>query len=431
MTQPLHPDLALTEIIAVHGTRSNKIANLTAVHDVCKAMYERGERDFRLTVVANHTAANGLVGFSTVTGGVNRGYGAVVKAWQAYANGPEEDVDPNWPPNHPEVIFRRLLAAPKRREHKAAALRAVHQLCRERFARGERNFRPAVVGKEVAAQGIYKEGTISTGVKTGFGELLDGWQALADRQDVIQEESGQSPDRSANPDAVLQRLLQSRDEKTSQHRFYIGLHDICKARVDRGEYDLSRSAVADDLVEAGVFASDNTLVWKLENNPSYSELLTAWQEAANARWISADPSLAPTNPHRVYRRLAKTVQKADQQQRLLGLHRVCFLHQAAGIRRSQLLDSALYNEGLPPMFLKLTEAEQLSVGNAFVQRLSRIANPDSPFLGQRTVVEIIDAGAKLSESLGIDLVASLPELLGRRPAPKALGRGRDVELIEA
>lgn len=332
MTQPLHPDLALTEIIAVHGTRSNKIANLTAVHDVCKAMYDRGDRDFRLTVVANHAAANGLVGFSTVTGGVNQGYGAVVKAWQAYANGPEEDVDPSWPPNHPEVIFRRLLADPKRREHKAAALRSVQQLCRERFARGERNFRPAVVGKEVAALGIYKESTISTGVRTGFGELLDGWQALADRQDVIREESGQSPDRSANPDAVLQRLLQSRDEKTSQHRFYIGLHDICKARVDRGEFDLSRSAVADELVEAGVFSADTTLVWKLESNPSYRELLTAWQEAANARWISADPKLPPTNPHRVYRRLAKKVQRADSQQRLLGLHRVCFLHHAEGSR---------------------------------------------------------------------------------------------------
>lgn len=328
MNQSVHPDTALAEIIAVHGSRSNKIANLTAVHDVCKAMYERGDRDFRLTVVARIAADNGLVGFSTVTCGVHKGFGAVVKAWQAYANGPEEVLDPSWPSNHPEVIFQRLLADPKRREHKAAALRAVQQVCRDRFARGERNFRPAVVGKEVAAQGIYAEGTISTGVRTGFGELLDGWQALADQRGVAPDETGSS----SHPDAVLQRLLQSREEKTSQHRFYIGLHDVCKARVDRGEYDLSRSAVAEELVQTGVFSPDSTLVWKLENNPSYKQLHTAWQEAADARWISADASLPSTNPHRVYRRLAKTVDKADVQQRLLGLHRVCFLHHADGSR---------------------------------------------------------------------------------------------------
>lgn len=341
MTQPLHPDITLTEIIAVHGMRSKKIASLTGVHNVCKAMYERGDRDFRLTVVAKIVAANEIVGFGTVVTGAHSGYGAVAKAWQAYANGPEVAIDPSWPDSHPEVIFQRLLSDPKRRQQKAAALRAVQQICRERLARGERDFRPAVVGKEVAAQGVYKEGTLSTGVKTGFGELLDGWQALADQQDVADEMTKlskqpdaprQSLQRSEHPDDVLQRLLRSRNERTSQHRFYIGLHDVCKARVDRGEYDLSRSAVAGELIVAGVFTASGTLTTKLENNPSYNELLTAWQEAANARWISADPSLPPTNPHWVYRRLAKTAKRANDQQRLLGLHRVCFLHHADGSR---------------------------------------------------------------------------------------------------
>lgn len=328
MTQPVHPDTALAEIIAVHGTRSHKIANLTAVNDICKAMYERGDRDFRVTVVARVAADNDLMAFSTVTGGVHKGYGAVIQAWQAYAIGPEEALDPSWPSNHPEVIYQRLIADPKRRESKVASLRAVQQLCRARFARGERNFRAAVVGKEAAAQGIYKESTLSTGARTGIGELLDGWQALADERGVVHDDTVPT----SHPDAVLRRLLQSRDEKTSQHRFYIGLHDVCKARVDRGEFDLSRCAVAEELVQAGVFASDNALAWKLENNPSYRQLHTAWQEAADARWISADPSLPTTNPHRVYRRLAKTVDKADVQQRLLGLHRVCFLHHADGSR---------------------------------------------------------------------------------------------------
>lgn len=73
------------------------------------------------------------------------------------------------------------------------------------------------------------------------------------------------------------------------------------------------------------------------------------------------------------------------------------------LRRSQLLDSALVNEGLPPMFMRLTEDEQLKVGNAFMQRLARVARPDKPFIGKREVVKIIDAGKKLGESLGLDL----------------------------
>lgn len=82
----------------------------------------------------------------------------------------------------------------------------------------------------------------------------------------------------------------------------------------------------------------------------------------------------------------------------------------AVLRRSQLLDSALYNEGLPPMFLKLSQEEQLKVGNAFMRTLSRHISPDSPFIGQRKVVEVIDAGGKLGESLGINLVDAVSKL---------------------
>jgi hypothetical protein len=82
----------------------------------------------------------------------------------------------------------------------------------------------------------------------------------------------------------------------------------------------------------------------------------------------------------------------------------------AVLRRSQLLDSALYNEGLPAMFLKLSQEEQLKVGNAFMRSLSRRAAPDSTFIGQRKVVEVIDAGGKLGESLGINLVSTMAEL---------------------
>lgn len=82
----------------------------------------------------------------------------------------------------------------------------------------------------------------------------------------------------------------------------------------------------------------------------------------------------------------------------------------AVIRRSQLLDSALLNDGLPPMFLKLSEEDQLKVGNAFMRRLSQAAEPTSLYLGQRTVVGIMDAGGKLGESLGLDLARTIVDL---------------------
>ncbi|MBP4049671.1 hypothetical protein J9978_09180 [Chromobacterium violaceum] len=75
----------------------------------------------------------------------------------------------------------------------------------------------------------------------------------------------------------------------------------------------------------------------------------------------------------------------------------------AVIRRSQLLDSALYNEGLPPIFIRLSEEQQLQAGNAFLVRLAQLANPKSLLLGKREVISAIDAGQKLSEHLGIEL----------------------------
>lgn len=82
----------------------------------------------------------------------------------------------------------------------------------------------------------------------------------------------------------------------------------------------------------------------------------------------------------------------------------------AVIRRSQLLDSALYNEGLPPVFVRLSEDEQIQAGNALMRRLARLANPKNQQLGQRQVIAVLDAGGKLSEHLGIDISQALPSV---------------------
>jgi hypothetical protein len=75
----------------------------------------------------------------------------------------------------------------------------------------------------------------------------------------------------------------------------------------------------------------------------------------------------------------------------------------AVIRRSQLLDAALYNEGLPPVFMQLSEKEQLLAGNAFMRRLAMAVNSENPALAHRQVIAIIDAGELLGEHLGVDI----------------------------
>ena len=78
----------------------------------------------------------------------------------------------------------------------------------------------------------------------------------------------------------------------------------------------------------------------------------------------------------------------------------------AVIRRSQLLDSALYREGLPPVFMTLERKEQLLVGNRFMENLAARAQADDPALGMRRISGVIEAGRRLAD-LGLDDVSEL------------------------
>ena len=94
----------------------------------------------------------------------------------------------------------------------------------------------------------------------------------------------------------------------------------------------------------------------------------------------------------------------------------------AVFRRSQLLDGVLYRDDLPPVFMLLSEQEQLLAGNAFMRRLARQMNPANPALGQREVIRLMDAGERLSQHFDMDLASLLPASrpiqafpAGRRP----------------
>ncbi|MBM3111649.1 integrase family protein [Pseudomonas arcuscaelestis] len=81
----------------------------------------------------------------------------------------------------------------------------------------------------------------------------------------------------------------------------------------------------------------------------------------------------------------------------------------AVFRRSQLLDAVLYGDDRRPVFMLMTEQEQLFAGNVFMRRLAQQMNPENPALGRREVIQLIDAGERLSQYFGKDLSSWLPQ----------------------
>ena len=87
----------------------------------------------------------------------------------------------------------------------------------------------------------------------------------------------------------------------------------------------------------------------------------------------------------------------------------------AVVRRSQFLDSALYQEGVQPVFLTLSEDEQLRLGNRFMSHLAAMAKPNDHVLGLRHVVNTLEAGRSLEEIGLVDDMVEMLETTLRRP----------------
>lgn len=83
----------------------------------------------------------------------------------------------------------------------------------------------------------------------------------------------------------------------------------------------------------------------------------------------------------------------------------------AVFRRSQLLDAALHREGMPPVFMVLSESEQLRVGNAFMKKLYLTQNLMNVEAGKHVVISLIDEKKNLYENLGIKVSTLFEEHL--------------------
>lgn len=75
----------------------------------------------------------------------------------------------------------------------------------------------------------------------------------------------------------------------------------------------------------------------------------------------------------------------------------------AVIRRSQLLDAAIYKEGAEPIFMRLDEEQQLLFGNWLMKRMALLSEAGDENGGMRKVIETIDVGGELGKLLGVNL----------------------------
>ncbi|CAN7148793.1 gamma-mobile-trio integrase GmtZ [Acidovorax delafieldii] len=87
----------------------------------------------------------------------------------------------------------------------------------------------------------------------------------------------------------------------------------------------------------------------------------------------------------------------------------------AVLRQGQLLDTALRREGQLPLFVSLSEPEQLHFGNAILRALGAGLNPKNPQQGRVELIALLEAEERLSDHLGLDMKTVCAKILASRP----------------
>ncbi|WP_149135105.1 gamma-mobile-trio protein GmtX [Cupriavidus campinensis] len=83
----IHPDAVLGALLA-KGGRSNRRANLTKMHDLCRRQHEAGARDFSLPIIGRLAEAEDLIKGRALYNAQSADYRVLIEAWAAYAGPP-------------------------------------------------------------------------------------------------------------------------------------------------------------------------------------------------------------------------------------------------------------------------------------------------------------------------------------------------------
>jgi len=91
----IHPDVVLASLLE-KGGRSNRRANLTKMHDLCRRHHAEGSREFSLSAVGRLAEAEGIIKGRALYNAPSADYRVLIEAWAAYA-GPTAPKTPKIP----------------------------------------------------------------------------------------------------------------------------------------------------------------------------------------------------------------------------------------------------------------------------------------------------------------------------------------------
>lgn len=86
-TTDIHPDAVLESLLA-KAERSNRRANLTKMHELCRKQHEAGARDFSVPTIGRLAEAEGIMKGRALYNAPSADYRALIEAWAAYVGPP-------------------------------------------------------------------------------------------------------------------------------------------------------------------------------------------------------------------------------------------------------------------------------------------------------------------------------------------------------
>lgn len=84
MSKPKHPDAVLQEFLD-KKPRPQKVKNLQAIHELCRAEYESGSRDFSVAAIGKLCEKQGLLKARGLYNAPLADYRALIEAWASHA----------------------------------------------------------------------------------------------------------------------------------------------------------------------------------------------------------------------------------------------------------------------------------------------------------------------------------------------------------
>lgn len=114
-TTDIHPDAVLSSLLA-KGGRSNRLTNLTKMHELCRKHHAAGSRDFSLPSIGRLAEAEGIIKARALYNAPSADYRVLIQAWAAYA-GPAAPKPPKLQASHeylmriPDPAIRSIMQA--------------------------------------------------------------------------------------------------------------------------------------------------------------------------------------------------------------------------------------------------------------------------------------------------------------------------------